>query len=70
MTRLGKMCGCGRSISIECPTVADIPAAAAQMEGWGDDERGLVRCPQCLAAGSTAPAAPEPTQPTLFDEAA
>ncbi len=47
-------CRCGKSISIECPTVADIPAAQERMAGWGHDDWGRVRCPGCRAGGSPA----------------
>ena len=66
-SRLGKACLCGRTISVECPTVADIPRAAAQMAGWSYDERGFVLCPDCLAA----PAAEQVraiAQPNLFEK--
>jgi hypothetical protein len=56
---LAAACGCGKVISIECPAIADIPAAHAKMVGWGHDERGFVKCPDCLdpdgAVGTGSP---------------
>lgn len=52
---LSVTCGCGRSISIECQTVADIPAAQAMMDGWGFDEAGRVRCPEHLSGEIDVP---------------
>ncbi len=47
---LSKTCGCGRSISVRCDTLDNLLEAQAQMVGWGFDERGRVRGPQCMAA--------------------
>ncbi len=56
---LGKCCGgCRREMVVECPTVGDILAAHARFIGWGDDERGGVRCPDCLAGIAAAPSPP------------
>jgi hypothetical protein len=63
---LGKTCRCGAHAVVECPTVADIPAASAKLVGWTLDERGFVRCPACSTGGKATPAAA--TQPDLFGE--
>ena len=55
---LSMACECGRSASVPCPTVADIAASLGQFEGWGHDERGFVRCPECIAAGVVIERAP------------
>lgn len=65
---LTKACACGRTISVECPNVADIPGAAAQMAGWGHDERGFVRCPDCLATPPAEPECAAVQQPDLFEK--
>jgi hypothetical protein len=63
---LGMRCGCGRDIVAECPTLSDIPAAQQQFIGWGYDERGLVRCPDCLAAGVVEKRPAPGGEPDLF----
>lgn len=66
---LGMICGCGRRVSAECPTVAEIGTVFAHFEGWGHDERGFVRCPECLAGGVPVPV-PAAPQGDLFGRAA
>lgn len=58
-------CRCGRTASAPCPELRDIPATAEQLTrlGWGWDERGRVRCPECV--GADEPAA-VPEQGRLF----
>lgn len=56
-------CMCGRSSGVPCPTVGDIPAASEAI-GWGYDERGFVRCPECREAGAVVRR--EPEQADLF----
>lgn len=56
---LSVACSCGKSASIPCPTIAEIPAAwDAGFTCWGHDERGRVRCPTCLEAGDSPTAKP------------
>lgn len=43
-------CLCGRFISAPCPTLAYLPPALAMLTGWGWDDRGFVRCPECIKA--------------------
>lgn len=69
MASLSMTCLCGRTASAPCPTVADI--LTVRIEGWGNDERGSVRCPEC--AGAPLPARQvesarkvEPAQLRLF----
>jgi hypothetical protein len=50
-------CRCGRSASASCPSLAGLPAALATLPGWGWDERGFVRCPECK--GTAAAAVPD-----------
>ncbi len=47
---LSMACACGRSVTVSCPRLEDIPQAQQQMMGWGFDARGLARCPHCLTA--------------------
>lgn len=56
-------CRCGRSVSAPCPTLADLPSALATFTGWGWDERGFVRCPECIKAPAETA---EPAQGRLF----
>lgn len=51
--RLSIACACGRSASVECPTVADIPTAQEAFIGWRYDDHGFAHCPECLATGET-----------------
>lgn len=53
-------CLCGRTASTPCPTVADIPDTLRQFAGWAFDERGFVRCDECIAAGAVIERMPEP----------
>lgn len=55
IARLTAACGCGATVSIECPTVGDIPAARTKMTGWGYDDRGMVKCPKCLPPATESP---------------
>ena len=45
---------CARTASAPCPDLRDLPAAIGRAEGWGFDERGFVRCPECMAAPAEA----------------
>lgn len=67
MAHLSMTCLCGRSTSAPCPTVGDIPAVAESFADWGHDKRGMVRCPDCLAAGDIVQPKPaRAKQPDLF----
>lgn len=65
---LSVACACGRSASVPCPTVGDIPEAAEQFTGWGYDARGFVCCPECIAAGIMIERRQPAVQPDLFAE--
>lgn len=45
-------CACGRSVSVACPKLSDLPAALDQLLslGWGYDAKGRAKCADCLAA--------------------
>lgn len=47
-------CLCGRSTSAPCPTLADMPSAVATFTGWGWDDHGFVRCPECIKTPGVA----------------
>lgn len=55
---LGLTCTCGRSRVTPCATLDLIleGVVAATLEGWGYDQRGFVRCPECLPLVTANPA--------------
>jgi len=70
---LGMTCLCGRSTAAPCRTISEIPSVLASFVGWSFDERGMVRCPDCLAADHVGEL-PKPvasvSQPDLFGDGA
>lgn len=57
-TKFGMRCGCGKAVWAACPNLDGIIAVRSQFAGWGYDERGFVRCPDCLGRDVPAPAVP------------
>jgi hypothetical protein len=51
---LSMTCRCGRSVSAPCPNLHDLPSVLATFVGWSFDERGFVRCPECIKAPAEA----------------
>lgn len=45
-------CSCGRSMSAPCAAVGEIPSVAARFAGWGYDEHGIARCPDCYGGNA------------------
>ena len=68
--RLGMTCACLQTVSVECPSLDSAVLDDVAFAGWGYDERGFVRCPDCLAGGVVASRAVPVAHPDLFSEAA